>query len=64
MLVLVLVLVFVLLLLLLVFMVMVVVVLAVPGRGQSLLSKHGERGRHGMHTHLQRLLFTFRVKTE
>lgn len=59
----VLVLVLVLLLLLLVLVVVVMVVLAVS-RGRRLLSKHWERSRyHGMHTHLQRLLFTFKMKT-
>lgn len=63
MLVLVLVFVLVLLLLLLVLMVMVVMVLAVAG-GQRFLSKHRERSsHHGMHTHLQRQLFPFRMKT-
>lgn len=56
-------LVLVLLLLLLVLMVMVMVVLAVS-RGRRLLSKHWEWSRyHGMHSHLQRLLFTFKIKT-
>lgn len=56
-------LVLVLLLLLLVLVVMMMMVLAVS-RGGGLLSKHWEWSRyHGMHTHLQRLLFTFKIKT-
>lgn len=52
-------LVLVLLLLLLVLVVMMMMVLAVS-RGRRLLSKHGEWSRyHGMHPHLQRLLFTY-----
>lgn len=56
-------LVLVLLLLLLVLVVMMMMVLAVS-RGRRLLSKHWEWScYHGMHTHLQRLLFTFKIKT-